>query len=88
MIDIIALLLGAVYGYVKPGKEEKKVLLKKGAKIGAVLGAVLAVTNLLVGGGLLIATANLVWSVIAIVYLTIMFVIGTLVGDWVEVKFK
>ncbi len=87
-IDLISLLIGIGYGYIKPGKEEKKALLKKGALIGAALGVVLSLINLVMGGGLLMAAASAVGTVIAIVYLTAMFIVGVWIGDWLEVKLK
>lgn len=87
-LAVISLVAGVAYGYLKPGKEEKKTLLKKGALIGVALGAVLSVLNLFLGGGLLFATATALGVIIAIVYLTAIFVVGTMVGDWLEAKFK
>lgn len=87
-IDLISLLAGAAYGYLKHGKEDKKALLKTGALIGVVLGAVVSLLNLLAGGGLLLAGATAVGAVIAIVYLTVMFIIGVWIGDWLEAKLK
>jgi len=87
-IDMLALVIGVVYGYVKPGKTEKMELLKKGAMYGAVLGVVLSVLNLLTSGRILAVPATILFSVIAIVYLTVFFVIGAWIGDFLEVKLK
>lgn len=87
-IDLISLLAGAAYGYIKPGKEEKKVILKKGALIGAALGVVLSLANLLTGGGVLMAAATGVGIIVAIVYLTALFIAGVWIGDWLEAKVK
>ncbi len=84
----ISLLAGVAYGYLKPGKEEKKTLLKKGALIGVALGAVLSILSFFLGWGLVFATARALGVIIAIVYLTAFFVVGTMVGDWLEAKFK
>ena len=87
-IDFISLLIGIGYGSIRHGKEDKKALLRKGALIGVSLGAVVSLLNLLTGGGLLLAGATAVGAVIAIVYLTAMFIIGVWIGDWLEVKLK
>lgn len=87
-IDILALVIGAIYGYISPGKEDKMALLKKGLMVGVVLGVILAVVNLLAGGGLLLAGGTIIGSVIAIVYLTIFFIIGAFIGDFLEGKLK
>jgi len=87
-LDILAVIGGLVYGYVNPGKEKKGELLRKGARIGMGIGVVLSVLNLLLGGGILMATATVVGTLIAIVYLTVMFIGGAYIGDVLEVKFK
>lgn len=87
-IDVIALIGGVVYGYLNPGKEKKGNLLKTGAKIGVGLGVVMSVLNLLLGGGILRATATVVGTIVAIIYLTLMFIVGVYLGDWVEVRIK
>lgn len=85
--DLIAFVVGIVYGYINPGKEAKGELLKKGLKIGVVVGIVFAVLNLFVGGFLRFG-ATLIGSVIGIAFLTLMFVVGTIIGDWLEEKIK
>ncbi len=87
-IDLISFIVGLIYGYVNPGKEKKGELFKKGAKIGVGLAVVLALLNLLLGGGLLSIAAGGSLIIIAIVYLTVMFIVGTIAGDWLEEKFK
>ncbi|MFH1774861.1 MAG: hypothetical protein ABH874_07890 [Methanobacteriota archaeon] len=86
-LDVLAFIAGIVYGYINPGKEAKGKLLKKGLKIGVVIGIVFAVLNLFVGGFLTFGT-TLIGSIIAIGFLTLMFVAGTIIGDWLEVKIK
>jgi putative Mn2+ efflux pump MntP len=86
--DFVVLLIGLVYGYVNPGKEHKTELLKKGLKIGLILGIILALINLFVGGGILLSTATTIGTIVAIGYLTVMFIIGAWVGDILELKFK
>ncbi len=87
-LDVLALIGGLVYGYVNPGKEKKGELLRKGARIGVGIGVVFSLLNLLMGGGIIMAAATVPMALIAIVYLTVMFIAGTIAGDWLEVKFK
>jgi hypothetical protein len=87
-IDVLAIVVGAIYGYVKPGKEQKAELLKKGAKFGIILGVILSLLNLVLGGGIILASATIIGTLIGIVYLTIMFIIGTFIGDFLEEKIK
>lgn len=86
-LDALAFIAGVIYGYMKPGKEAKGALLKKGLKIGLLFGILLAVLNLLVGG-ILRFGATVIGSVVAIGFLTFMFVAGTIIGDWLEEKVK
>ena len=86
-LDLLAFIAGIVYGYMNPGREAKGKLLKKGLKIGVVVGIVLAVLNLFVGGSLRFG-ATLIGSIIGIAFLTLMFVVGTIIGDWLEEKIK
>jgi ABC-type transport system involved in cytochrome bd biosynthesis fused ATPase/permease subunit len=83
-IDVLALILGVIYGYMSPGKEDKMKILKNGLKWGLIIGIVLGVLNLLVGGGLLVSGAGIIGTVIAVVYLTIFFIIGAFIGDFLE----
>jgi hypothetical protein len=87
-IDVIALVIGVIYGYISPGKEDKMGLLKKGIMYGIIIAVILAVLNLITGGGLLMSGAGAVATVIAVVYLTIFFIIGAFIGDFLESKLK
>jgi hypothetical protein len=87
-IDMLALIVGVLYGYMSPGKEDKMKILKNGLKWGVMIGIALAVLNLLLGGGFLMSGAGLFGSIIAVVYLTIFFIIGAFIGDFLEGKFK
>jgi hypothetical protein len=87
-IDALSLLIGVVYGYMSPGKEDKMKILKKGLRWGLIIGIVLALLNFVLGGGILYAGATIIGTVIAIVYLTVMFVVGTFIGDFLEGMIK
>jgi Mg/Co/Ni transporter MgtE len=87
VFDLLAFVAGIIYGYVNPGKEEKGKLLKKGLKIGVGVGIVFAVLNLFVGGFMSFG-ATLIGSIIGIGFLTLIFIAGTIIGDWLEHKIK
>lgn len=40
LLEALTIAIGAVYGYMKPGKEDRTDLLKKGLLIGIILGLV------------------------------------------------
>ncbi len=86
-LELLTLLLGVGYGYINPGKEDRIKLLKKGLLIGLILGIIFGVIGSLFGGLLFLLVSPILW-IIAIGWLAILFVIGTYVGDWLEVKFK
>jgi Mg/Co/Ni transporter MgtE len=87
VLDLLVFIAGIAYGYINPGKESRGKLLKKGLRIGIVLGAFLAILNLLIGG-IMAFGATLIGTVVGIALLTVIFVGGTIVGDWFEERFK
>ena len=87
VLDILAFAAGIVYGYMKPGKESRKHLLKKGLKIGAVVAAFFAILNLFIGGFFAFG-ATFIGTILGIAILTVIFVGGTIVGDWLEERIK
>ncbi len=88
VLELLAGIAGLIYGYVKPGKEDKMALLKKGSMIGLALGVIFSLVGSLAGAWLLFAVGTLLGVLIAVIYLTIIFIIGTLIGDWLETKLK
>ena len=40
-LEILIIIIGIIYGYMKPGKEDRSALLKKGVLIGIILGAIM-----------------------------------------------
>ncbi|MBU2617299.1 MAG: hypothetical protein KKI07_01295 [Euryarchaeota archaeon] len=88
MLELLVGIAGLIYGYVKPGKEDKMALLKKGLVIGLALGVIFSLLGLFAGAGLLFAVGTVAGVLIAVIYLTIIFIIGTLIGDWLEIKLK
>ncbi len=87
VFDLLAFVAGAVYGYVNPGKEEKGKLLRKGLRTGVFVGLVFGILNMFLGGSWGFG-ATLIGSVIGIGFLTLMFILGTIIGDWFEHKIK
>ncbi len=87
VFDLLAFVAGVVYGYVNPGKEEKGKLLRKGLRTGVGVGIVFAILNLFVRGSPGFG-ATFIGSVIWIGFLTSIFILGTMIGDWLEHKIK
>jgi hypothetical protein len=85
--EILVIIIGIIYGYMKPGKEDRSALLKKGVVIGIILGVIMVVLGLIGGKGLLLL-GGLVGAVvfIEVIILAVLFIIGTYIGDMLERK--
>jgi membrane-associated protease RseP (regulator of RpoE activity) len=87
MFGWLVLLVGIVYGYLKPGRQDKKQMLKTGAIVGLVLSVLLALLGMAVDFnplGLPVGTNTFLGTVVAFIVMTVIFVIGVWVGDWLE----
>ena len=87
IFEILAFIIGLVYGYVKPGKEQRWELFKKGIIYGIILGIIFGLIGFFVGGALLFAVSA-IGIFIEVVFLVIIFIIGTFIGDILEAKIK
>ncbi|MGB2728683.1 MAG: hypothetical protein WBD09_09455 [Halobacteriota archaeon] len=84
---ILAFIIGLVYGYVKPGKEKRWELFKKGIVYGVILGILFGIIGFFVGGLFLFAVGA-IGIFIEVIFLVIVFIIGTFIGDLLEVAIK
>lgn len=86
-LEILVFIIGILYGYMRPGKEDRSALLKKGVVIGIILGAIMVVLGLFAGGGfLLLGSLAGVAVFIEVIILAVLFIIGTYIGDMLERK--
>ena len=83
----LAFIIGLVYGYAKPGKEKRWELFKRGAVYGIVLGIIFGLIGFFVGGPLLFATSA-IGIFMEVIFLVIIFIAGTFIGDLLEVAIK
>lgn len=81
---LVALLVGLLYGYLKPGRQDKWAMLKKGAVIGILLAVVFTLLGALLNLDPLGLGAGFVGIVLAVLVLTILFVVGAWLGDMLE----
>lgn len=89
LLEVITIAAGAVYGYLKPGKEDRTDLLKKGVLFGVILGLILTGLGVLVNiRFLLVSSVVGIVVFVEVVILAILFIIGTFIGDWLEEKGK
>ncbi len=82
LLETLTFVIGIIYGYVSPGRENRGALLRKGLIIGIVLAIILVVLGLFVGGTIMALSGVAVF--IEVVILTVLFIIGTWIGDWLE----
>jgi len=86
-LEIIIIIIGIIYGYMKPGKEDRSALLKKGVVIGIILGALMVVLGLFGGRGLLLLGSLAgAFVFIEVIILAVLFIVGTYIGDMLERK--
>lgn len=88
-LSAVTIVIGILYGYFKPGKEDRMALLKKGALIGIIIAIILvALGGLLSKGKMLLAGGFVgVFVFIQVIILAVLFILGTFIGDWLEEKF-
>jgi len=86
-LEILIIIIGIIYGYIRPGKEDRSALLKKGVVIGIILGAIMVGLGLL-GGRTILLLGSLagVFVFIEVIILAVLFIIGTYIGDMLEKK--
>lgn len=86
-LEILIIIIGIIYGYMKPGKEDRSALLKRGVVIGIILGAILVVLGLLGGRGMMLLGGLAGAAVfIEVIILAVLFILGTYIGDMLESK--
>ncbi len=87
ILEILIIIFGIIYGYMKPGKEDRSSLLKKGVVIGIILGAIMVVLGF-IGGRWILLLGTLAGAVvfIEVIILAVLFIIGTYIGDMLERK--
>lgn len=78
ILEGVILGAGIIYGYVNPGKEDREGLMRMSIKHGLVLGIVL-------GAFSYVNSTEIIFTVIMV---SIVFVIGTFIGDIFEEQFK
>ncbi|VVB90481.1 Uncharacterised protein [uncultured archaeon] len=86
LLETLTFVLGIIYGYVSPGRENRGALLRKGLIIGIVLAIILVVLGLFVGGAIMVLSGVAIF--VEVVILTVLFIIGTWIGDWLEGRSK
>lgn len=84
VLDLLALVIGGVYGYMKKGRQDKSEIFKKGLLWGLVVGLILAALAALTGQSSLGFGTDLVMIAISVLWIMALFILGVFIGDWLE----
>lgn len=81
---LVVLLVGILYGYLSPGRQDKWKILKTGFLIGVVLALLFAIVGSLAGMNPLGLGGGIAETIIGVAVLSVLFVIGVWIGDFLE----
>jgi uncharacterized membrane protein YadS len=84
MWGLLALVIGILYGWLKPGHQDKSQLLMRGLVIGLVVGLVLALLGFAVGSNPVYVGSGIVGIILGVIIITLLFVLGVWLGDLIE----
>lgn len=85
LLEMLTIIIGIVYGYTKHGKEDRLGIFKKGLIIGTVIGVIFTMLGIFAGAKFILMSSIVGFAAfIEVILMTISFVIGTYIGDWLE----
>ena len=86
--ELLILVMGIVFGYLRSGKEDLGSLVKQGLLIGIVLGCILGVLSIFTPGGMSTGSGivSAVDFAVRVIILAIIFIIGVMIGDFLETR--
>ena len=81
---LLVLVIGGLYGFFTPGRENKSRLFIKGVIIGVVVAVIFALLGGLSGSAPLGIGSGFVGIIIDAIILSLLFVVVSFIGDWLE----
>lgn len=81
---LVTIVVGILYGWLSPGRQQRMQLFKTGLLIGVVLGLALALLGYFYGANPLGLGVGFLDILISVVVLTLLFILGTWIGDLLE----
>lgn len=84
MWGILALLIGFLYGWLKPGAQDKSQILVRGLVFGFIIALVLAVLGYALGSNPIYFGSGILALIFAVFIITLLFILGVWLGDLVE----
>ncbi|MDD1708224.1 MAG: hypothetical protein LUQ33_03515 [Methanoregulaceae archaeon] len=88
--ELLALIIGVAFGYFRSGKEDQVVLIKQGLVIGIIVGFILGILSIFTPSGMSIHAGieDAVGITVRVIILALIFVIGVMIGDYLEMQKK
>jgi hypothetical protein len=88
MWGLLALVIGFLYGWLKPGVQDKGEILARGLIIGLIVGLVLALVGYGIGSNPVYYGTGFLGIFLGVVIITLLFILGAWIGDLIEGKPK
>jgi len=91
LFEILNLILGIAFGFIHKGRENYYLLLKNGVIVGLVLGIVFVLAAEYALPGTLsidISSLGAPGIFLEIFFFVIIFIIGAVIGDWLERRYR
>ena len=86
MWGLLALVIGVLYGWLKPGNQDKSRIMVTGILLGLVIALVLTLLGASLGSNPVHFGSGFLGIVLGIVIITLLFVLGVWLGDLIEGK--
>lgn len=84
MWGLLAFVIGLLYGWLKPGRQDKSQLLMRGLVIGLIIGLVLALLGFAIGSNPVYVGSGILGIILGVVIISLLFVLGVWLGDLIE----
>lgn len=84
MWGLLALVIGVLYGWLSPGRQDKSQLFMRGLVIGLVIGLVLALLGFVIGSNPVYVGSGILGIILGVVIITLLFILGVWLGDLIE----
>jgi peptidoglycan/LPS O-acetylase OafA/YrhL len=84
MWGVLSLLIGFLYGWMKPGTQDKSQLFVRGLIFGIVIALVLAVLGYTIGSNPVYFGSGIFGLILGVVIIALLFVLGVWLGDLLE----
>lgn len=82
---LVVFVIGIAYGWMSPGRQDKSTLFKKGLLWGLIIAVVVALLGWVFRlNPLGLSDVGFFGILIAAVVLTLLFILGVWIGDWIE----